>query len=193
MSVAIVKYNAGNVRSVTAALQRLGVEPIYTDCATELRKADKVIFPGVGEARSAMEDLKGSGLDQVLPTLSQPVLGICLGLALLCQSSEEGNTPCLGIFSEKVLRFPPLAKVPHVGWNSLHNQRSALFSQIDEGSYFYFVHSYFAEPGPNCIASCDYITNFSAALHKDNFFAAQFHPEKSGAVGEKLLKNFLEL
>ena len=193
MKVAIVKYNAGNIHSVRLALQRLGVEPQVTDDPQILKSAQRVIFPGVGEASTAMEYLKVRGLDQLLLQLKQPVLGICLGLQLLCQHSEENNTPGLGLFPVLVKRFPPRDKVPHMGWNSIENLQSPLFKNVPEGSFVYFVHSYFAEPSPLTIARCNYILPFSAALQKDNFFAVQFHPEKSGKVGEQIFKNFLAL
>ena len=193
MKVAIVKYNAGNIHSVRLALQRLGIEPQVTDDPQILKSAQRVIFPGVGEASTAMEYLKVRGLDQVLLQLKQPVLGICLGLQLLCQHSEENNTPGLGLFPVLVKRFPPRDKVPHMGWNSIENLQSQLFKNVPEGSFVYFVHSYFAEPSPFTIARCNYILPFSAALQKDNFFAVQFHPEKSGKVGEQIFKNFLAL
>ena len=192
MTVAIVKYNAGNVQSVLCALGRLGQEPLYTDDPDELRRADKVIFPGVGEAQSAMTYLRARGLDQVLKHLTQPVLGICLGLALLCEHSEERDTNCLGVFPERVRRFPRTGKVPHVGWNSLSDLRSPLFSGLEPGAFVYFVHSFYAELGDNCAAQCDYLVPFAASLQRDNFYAVQFHPEKSGSVGSQIISNFLE-
>ena len=192
MNVAIVKYNAGNIHSVRLALNRLGIEPQVTDDAQTLLSADRVIFPGVGEASTALAYLKERGLDQVLLKLTQPVLGICLGLQLLCAHSEENDTPGLGIFPVQVLKFPPRDKVPHIGWNSIANLKGPLFKGIKEESYVYFVHSYYAELSEWTIAQGDYIVPFSAALHKDNYFAVQFHPEKSGKVGEQVLKNFLK-
>lgn len=199
MRTVIIDYNAGNIRSVCFALERLGVNPILSNDPEVIAAADKVIFPGVGEAGSTMRYLRQSGLDIVIKSLKQPVLGICLGMQLLCEHSEEGNTSCLGIIPQKVLKFAPKAieKVPHVGWNTidlspnyLHHQ---FFDQIEKDSYVYFVHSYYVENGSYSIAHSDYVLNFSAALQKDNFYAAQFHPEKSGTIGEQLLKNFLGL
>lgn len=193
MKVAIVKYNAGNVRSVTYALQRLGIEPCISDEAEVLRSADKVIFPGVGEAGTAMAYLKQRGLDQLIPTLRQPVLGVCLGLQLMCRHSEESDTPCLGIFEVEVKRFPPKEKVPHMGWNLIEQTQGPLFSGLSAEAYLYYVHSYYAELSSHTIARTDYILPYSAALQKDNFYALQAHPEKSGKDGEKILENFLRL
>lgn len=195
MNVAIVKYNAGNIYSVVNALRRLGVEPLLTDDANALRKADKVLFPGQGEARGAMEYLKARGLDDVIRTLQQPVLGICVGQQLLCSHSEEGDVDCIGIFDAEVKRFRPARhedKVPCMGWNHLYNTSSHLMQGI-EGGYVYFVHSFYVPLCKDTIATADYIQPYSAALHKDNFYATQFHPEKSGSVGEQILKNFLAL
>lgn len=191
MKVAIVKYNAGNVFSVETALQRLGVKSIVSDNPDELSSADRVIFPGVGEASTAMNYLKSRNLDSVIRNLKNPVLGICLGLQLLCQSSAEGATKCLGVFNHEVVRFNISAKVPQVGWNSLQNLKGGLFSGLTEGAYCYFVHSYYANLGPATCAETLYDLKFSSALQKDNFFAVQFHPEKSAEVGERILKNFL--
>ncbi|MDX1902814.1 MAG: imidazole glycerol phosphate synthase subunit HisH [Thermonemataceae bacterium] len=193
MQVAIVKYNAGNVQSVIYALERLNIKAILTDREEELKTADKIIFPGVGEASSAMRFLKEKNLDCVLKNLQKPVLGICLGLQLLCQHSEENNTDCLGVFEVNVRKFEASAdfKVPHVGWNTISKLESPLFEGIDEKSYVYYVHSFYAETSIHSIAQTDYIHPFSAALHKDNFYAVQFHPEKSGDIGEKILYNFL--
>ncbi len=193
MKVAIVKYNAGNIHSVRLALERLGIMPIITDEADALQSADRVIFPGVGEASTAMTYLKERGLDEVLLGLRQPVLGICLGLQLLCAHSEENDTPGLGLFPVPVRKFPPKDKVPHIGWNAITNLKGPLFAGLNEESYVYFVHSYYAELSEWTIARGDYIVPFSAALQKDNFFAVQFHPEKSGKVGEQVLRNFLEM
>lgn len=196
MSVAIVKYNAGNIRSVLNALSRLGVEPVLTDNPEELRRADKVLFPGQGEASHAMRYLREHGLDKVVCSLRQPLLGICIGQQLLCRNSEEGNTDCLGIFDVPVLRFQPERhedKVPHMGWNDIYDLQSPLFNGIDERAFVYFVHSFYVPPCQEMIATADYIRPFSAALHRDNFYATQFHPEKSGDVGSRILKNFLEL
>ncbi len=195
MNIAIVKYNAGNIYSVVNALQRLGVEPQLTDDAEALRKADRVLFPGQGEARGAMEYLRAHGLDVVIRNLQQPVLGICVGQQLLCQHSEEGDVDCIGIFDAEVKRFAPTRhedKVPCMGWNRLYDTRSQLMEGI-ENQYVYFVHSYYVPLCKETIATADYILPYSAALHKDNFYATQFHPEKSGSVGERILKNFLAL
>jgi glutamine amidotransferase len=193
MSIAVVKYNAGNLHSVRLALRRLGIEPLVTDDPAALREAEKVIFPGVGEASSAMAYLKERGLDALLQSLTQPVLGICLGLQLMCDHSEENDTYGLGIFPVRVRKFPATGKVPHMGWNALLDLKSELFSGISEASYVYFVHSYYAEQNPYSIAACTHSLTFSAAMEKDNFYALQFHPEKSAAIGEKILRNFLSL
>lgn len=193
MVIAIVKYNAGNIRSVTYALQRLGIEPCISDEAETLRSADKVIFPGVGEASTAMAYLRQRGLDQLLPTLQQPVLGVCLGLQLMCSHSEENNTPCLGIFDVEVKRFPPKDKVPHMGWNRVEQRQGPLFEDLAEEACLYYVHSYYAELSRHTIAQTNYIQPYSAALQKDNFYALQAHPEKSGKDGERILENFLKL
>lgn len=193
MQVAIVKYNAGNIYSVVNALRRLGVEPLLTDDVEQLRKADHVIFPGQGEARGAMEYLKARRLDEVIRDLSQPVLGICVGQQLLCKHSEEGDVDCIGVFDAEVKRFVPTHhrdKVPCMGWNKLFNVKHHLF---EEQSYVYFVHSFYVPLCKDTAASADYILPYSAAMHRDNFYACQFHPEKSGIVGERILKNFLEL
>ena len=193
MKIAIIKYNAGNVYSVSSALKRLGYEAIITSDLQEIESADKIIFPGVGEASSAMEYLKQNGLDKIIPDLKQPFLGVCLGLQLLCEHSEENNTECLGVFDEEVKLFPPKKKVPHMGWNSISACENKLLSNLPDNSYVYFVHSYFAELSEYTIAETNYIVPFSAALNKDNFYAVQFHPEKSGVIGEQILKNFIEL
>jgi glutamine amidotransferase len=194
MRIAIVRYNAGNVRSVANSLCRLGVEPIVTDDPGTLRAADKVIFPGVGEASSAMRYLRDRRLDIVIASLEQPVLAICLGMHLLCEASEENDTKCLGLLPQKVRRFPDdKLKVPHVGWNTLSALGSPLFNGIPENAYMYFVHSYFVEIGGHTIAETEYGTRFSAAARYGNFFAVQFHPERSGAAGEQILKNFLSI
>lgn len=195
MKIAIIDYNAGNTRSVQFALERLGVSPILTKDPVELSTADKVIFPGVGAASSTMTYLKKEGLDTVIKGLKQPVLGICLGMQLMCAFSEEGNVEGLGIFPEKVKRFipQPKLKVPHMGWNRIVDVSGALLTGISEGSYVYFVHSYYAELGAYTIASCSYGEKFSVALQKDNFYATQFHPEKSAGIGAQILENFIAL
>lgn len=193
MKIVIIKYNAGNVYSVSSALKRLGYKAIVTNDLDEIESADKIIFPGVGEASSAMKYLKETGLNKIIPNLKQPFLGVCLGLQLLCKYSEENDTTCLGLFDEKVKLFPPEKKVPHMGWNSISTSDNKLFNNIHENSYVYFVHSYFAELSEYTIAETNYILPFSAALKKDNFYAVQFHPEKSGVIGEQILKNFIEL
>ena len=195
MDVAIIKYNAGNIYSVDYALKRLGVTPILSADPEILSKADKVIFPGVGEARTTMEYLRRHRLDKVIADLRQPVLGICLGMQLMCSRSEEGNVDCLGIFPAEVRRFIPRKhedKVPHMGWNTLTNVRGDLFGETLENQFVYFVHSYYVPVNEYTIATTDYIHPFSAALHKANFYATQFHPEKSGLIGETILKNFLD-
>ena len=195
MSIAIIDYNAGNVQSVLFAMERLGVDAVLTDDHTVIRSADKVIFPGVGAANTTMAYLRERGLDGLIRSLTQPVLGICLGMQLLCEHSEENDTPCLGIIPQKVLRFRPAngEKVPHMGWNSVCGLQNGVFSPELEGDYVYFVHSYYAEVGPYTTATTDYILPFSSGLQKDNFYATQFHPEKSGKVGEAILRNFLNL
>jgi len=191
--VAILKYNAGNIKSVENAVKKLGFDCLVTDNFDEIRKAEKVIIPGVGEASSAMEYLKNHNLDILIKSLTQPVLGICLGLQLMCKFSEEGNVDCLGIFDTKVKKFPAKEIVPHMGWNNLQDCKSELYKDFFENSDVYFVHSYYAEICENTIATCDYILPFSASLQKNNFYATQFHPEKSAEVGIKILKNFLNL
>lgn len=226
MNIAIVQYNAGNIRSVLYALERIGHTALVTDDPAALRAADKVIFPGVGEARSAMEYLCARGLDAVLLSLTQPVLGICLGMQLMCSWSEENDTECLGIFAEKVRRFspetpelplstdpfavltgpqahldgslepvsemPPVLKVPQIGWNTIHSLKTGLFDGVPNHSYCYFVHGYYAALGQHTIAVTDYVLPYSSALHAGNFYGVQFHPEKSAAVGEQILRNFIE-
>lgn len=191
--IAIVKYNAGNITSVENALNRLGYDCIITDDANLLKSADKVIFPGVGEASTAMNYLREKGLDEVIKSLTQPLLGICLGQQLMCNHSEENNTTCLGILDTSVKLFPATDIVPHMGWNNLIETKGKLFTGITNSDNFYFVHSYYAEITNDTVAVCDYILPFSAAMQKDNFYATQFHPEKSADTGEKILKNFLEL
>lgn len=195
MSIAIINYNAGNVRSVLFAMERLGVEAELTDDHKTIIRADKVIFPGVGEASTTMKHLQEKGLDQVIRSLSQPVLGICLGMQLLCEHSEENNTPCLGIIPQRVKLFRPSngEKVPHMGWNQIRRKSSSWFSESLEEGFAYFVHSYYVEEGPYTSALTDYVLPFSCALQKDNFYATQFHPEKSSKVGEQVLRDFLSL
>lgn len=194
--VVIVKYNAGNIQSVLYALERIGRHAVVTDDHAAIRQADKVIFPGVGEASTAMNYLKERGLDQVLRELEQPVLGICLGMQLMCRYSEENDTECLGIFDESVRRFvagQSGMKIPQIGWNRVTATSSALFENIPDGSFFYFVHSYYAAQGSHTIGVAEYIHPYSAALMKGNFYGVQFHPEKSAGAGERLLNNFLSL
>jgi len=198
MKVVIIKYNACNIQSMDFALQRLGISAEISADEKKIRDADKIIFPGVGEASTTMQYLRETGLDKVICSLTQPVLGVCLGLQLMCDHSEEGNVKCLGIFDENVKRFNKPAglnffKVPHMGWNSLKNISGKLFAKEDENSYFYFVHSYYASIGKHTSAETDYIVPFSSALQKDNFYACQFHPEKSGVAGSRILDNFLKL
>ena len=198
MKIAIIKYNAGNIMSVEYALQRLGIEAEVTPNKEKILSADKVIFPGVGEASTTMAYLKEHKLDDLIRSLKQPVLGICLGMQLMCRHSEENDVDCLGIFEEDVVRFVPesgmenITKVPHMGWNEIYDLNSNLFDSSIEKQFVYFVHSYYATIGKHTAATCNYITPFSASLHKDNFYATQFHPEKSGPVGERILKNFIE-
>lgn len=199
MQVVIIKYNAGNIQSVLYALERIGVKALVTDDEAEIKLADKVIFPGVGEASTAMSYLKERGLDNIIKNLTQPVLGICLGMQLMCAYSEENNTDCLCIFDEQVKKFKPDAvtqsdlKVPQIGWNTIADLRSPLFEQLKENSYCYFVHGYYAAKGEHTIATTNYVLPYSAALHKQNFYGVQFHPEKSAAIGEQILKNFIKL
>lgn len=196
MKVAIVKYNAGNIRSVINAVKRLGIEPILTDDPEELRTADKVIFPGQGEAKTTMDYLREHELDKLITSLKQPVLGICIGMQLLCRHSEEQDTDCLGVFDVDVKRFMPQQhedKVPQMGWNTIYDVKSDLYKGFGESEYVYFVHSYYVPLCKDTIATTEYIQPYSSSLHKDNFYATQFHPEKSGSVGERILKNFLEL
>ena len=202
MNVAIIKYNAGNVQSVLYALQRLGIDAIVTDSHDAISSADKVIFPGVGNAASAMEYLKQTKLDDLIISLQQPVLGICLGLQLLCKFSEEGNTKCLGIFDTVVKKFDDSSyqnknlvpvKIPHMGWNNIYDLSSPLMTGVPENSFVYFVHSYYAEICPETIATTEYINPFSAAIKRNNFYGVQFHVEKSAKAGEQILANFLNI
>jgi len=199
MVLTIIKYNAGNIQSVMYALERIGVEATVTDDVDEIKSADKVIFPGVGEASTAMNYLKERNLDKLIKELKQPVLGVCLGMQLMCTHSEENDTDCLGIFDEQVKKFtqppPPLKggfKVPQIGWNKIYDVKTELMKGVED-KYCYFVHSYYASLGEHTIATTDYIQPFSAALHKHNFYGVQFHPEKSADVGEQILKNFIDL
>ena len=196
MEVAVIKYNAGNIYSVVHGLTRLGIKPIVTDDANTIKKADCVLFPGQGEASKTMEYLKSQKLDILIKDLEQPVLGICIGMQLLCSHSEEGDTDCLGIFDIPVKRFTPQKhdlKIPHMGWDTLTNLKTPLFNGIEDNDYVYFIHSYYVPLNPYTIATNDYVQPFSAAIHKDNFYATQFHPEKSGTIGEHILKNFLNI
>lgn len=194
MEVAVLKYNAGNVASVRNALGRLGVNAVVTDDHEVIGRADKLIFPGVGEASSAMRYLRERNLDEVIRSLKQPVLGVCLGMQLMCSHSEENDTPCLGIFPEKVKRFAgDTVKVPHMGWNTISDLESPLFAGVPEGAHVYFVHGYYVEPSGRSAASCNYEVDFAAAIRLGNFNAVQFHPEKSSAAGERILENFLKL
>jgi len=193
MKIAIIDYGAGNVQSVLFALERLGFKGIVTNDWNTIKNADKVIFPGVGEASSAMNTVVDSGLDVLIPTLKQPVLGICLGMQLMCKYSEEGNTKGLGIFDVNVVKFSNEVKVPQMGWNTIYNLKSQLFTGIKENEFMYLVHSYYAPLSENTIATANYELEYSTALQRDNFFGVQFHPEKSGIFGEQILKNFLNL
>lgn len=196
MEVAIIKYNAGNTCSVVNAVRRLGIEPVVTDEAERLMRADRVIFPGQGEAATTMAYLRAHRLDELIRSLRQPVLGICIGMQLLCRHSEEGDTDCLGIFDAEVKRFVPQCradKVPQMGWNTLTETRSPLFKDFDKEEFVYFVHSYYVPLCKDTAARTDYIQPYSSALQRDNFYATQFHPEKSGTVGERILRNFMEI
>lgn len=192
MKIVIIDYGAGNVRSVQFALERLGYEAVCSNDNKEIREADKVIFPGVGEASSAMDELRKYGLDKLIPELKQPVLGICLGMQLMCRFSEENETQCLEIFPVDVLRFDEKLKVPQIGWNRITEMNSGLFEGLAEGEYVYYVHSYYVPDNEFSIASTDYGLVYSGAIHKDNFYACQFHPEKSSDAGERILRNFIE-
>jgi glutamine amidotransferase len=195
MKLVVIKYNAGNIRSVLYALERVGVEALVSDDPAEIRAADKVIFPGVGEASTAMNYLRERGLDELIRGLKQPVLGICLGMQLMCSHSEENDTACLGIFDERVRKFEPGKmgeKVPQIGWNTIYDLVTPLFGGVAENSFCYFVHSYYATSGGHTIARTDYVHPYSSALHRDNFYGVQFHPEKSAGPGERILKNFID-
>tara|TARA_R110002072_G_scaffold118631_1_gene250711 strand:+ start:121625 stop:122206 length:582 start_codon:yes stop_codon:yes gene_type:complete len=193
MKVAIIDYGAGNIKSIQFALERLECDSVLSDNGDEIENADKVIFPGVGEANSAMRKLKTKGLDKVIPNLNRPVLGICLGMQLLCNSSEEGNTKGLGVFDCEVFKFSDAMKVPQIGWNQIFNLKSDLFSGVSEGSYVYLVHSFYASLNDHAISTTNYGLDYASALQKDNFYGVQFHPEKSSTVGQQILSNFLKL
>ncbi|OIQ41838.1 MAG: imidazole glycerol phosphate synthase subunit HisH [Bacteroidetes bacterium MedPE-SWsnd-G1] len=193
MKIVIIDYGAGNVKSVQFALERLGYKAICSNDAEVIKSADKVIFPGVGEASSAMQEIKKQELDKVIPFLKQPVLGICLGMQLMCQFSEENNTDCLGIFPVDVLKFNNDLKVPQIGWNVINNLTGPLFNDVKEDAYVYYVHSYYIPKNDDAIALTDYGLQYAGAIQKDNFYACQFHPEKSSSIGEQILKNFIEL
>jgi glutamine amidotransferase len=193
MKIVIINYGAGNIQSIMFAIERLGFKAILSNNPDEIKAADKVIFPGVGEASSAMKMLLESGLETLIPTLKQPVLGICLGMQLMCNKSEEGNTKGLGIFDVDVIKFTPKVKVPQMGWNQIYNLKSPLFEGINENEYMYLVHSFYAPNCPEAIATTDYEVEYASALQKDNFYGTQFHPEKSGDIGEQILANFLKL
>ena len=194
MNLSIIKYNAGNIQSVMIALERLGVSAVVTDDVEEIKNADRVIFPGVGEASTAMDYLKEKKLDELIRDLKQPVLGVCLGMQLLCDHSEENDTECLGIIPVQVKRFcDPQLKIPQMGWNSIHGLKSPLFKNIEEGSFIYNVHSYYAADSEYSIATCNYGLFYSAAIHKDNFYGVQFHTEKSADTGDRILRNFLTI
>ena len=193
MDLKIVDYGAGNIKSIQFAFQRLGIDAILTSNVEDIKTADKVIFPGVGEASSAMSKLRQSGLDSLIPELQQPVLGICLGMQLMCKHTEEGNTTGLGIFDVDVKRFSQNVKVPQMGWNTIQNLKSDLFKDINENEYMYLVHSYYANVSADTIATSNYELDYATALQKDNFYGVQFHPEKSSRAGEQILKNFLNI
>lgn len=195
MKLAIIKYNAGNIQSVLYALERIGRQAVVTDDPEQIRDADKVIFPGVGEASTAMDYLRERGLDELIRGLRQPVLGICLGMQLMCSYSEENDTACLGVFEEKVRRFAPVdaaLKTPQIGWNNIYDLRTPLFEGVADGSYCYFVHGYYASLGKHTIATTDYVQPYSSGLHRANFYGVQFHPEKSAQAGEQILRNFID-
>ena len=193
MKIVIINYGAGNIQSIMFAIERLGFQAVLSNNPDEIKAADKVIFPGVGEASSAMKKLLESGLDSLIPILTQPVLGICLGMQLMCNATEEGNTKGLGIFDVDVIKFTPQVKVPQMGWNQIYNLKSALFEGIAENEYMYLVHSFYAPDCPESIATTNYEVEYASALQKDNFYGTQFHPEKSGDMGERILGNFLKL
>ena len=196
MKIVVVQYNAGNIQSVVYALERIGATALVTDDAVEIKSADKVIFPGVGEASTAMQYLQEQGLDVLIKNLTQPVLGICLGMQLMCTHSEENNTTCLGIFEAQVKQFKTndaAIKVPQIGWNTITDLKTPLFKDIAENNFAYFVHGYFSALGKHTIGTTNYIQDYSSALHKDNFYGVQFHPEKSALIGDQILQNFLSL
>lgn len=198
MKLVVIKYNAGNIQSVLYALERIGVSALVTDEPAAIREADKVIFPGVGEASTAMDYLRERGLDSLICDLRQPILGICLGMQLMCSYSEENDTECMGIFGERVKKFAPdgsgiVLKVPQIGWNTIYGLQTPLFDGVEDNSYCYFVHGYYAALGNHTIARTDYVQAYSSGLHRDNFYGVQFHPEKSASTGERILKNFIEI
>ncbi|MBC7641275.1 MAG: imidazole glycerol phosphate synthase subunit HisH [Flavobacterium sp.] len=193
MKILILDYGAGNIQSIQFALQRLGYKGVLSNNIDEIQAADKVIFPGVGEASSAMKKLRETGLDKIIPTLKQPVLGICLGMQLMCNSSEEGTTKGLGIFDVDIIKFSNAVKVPQMGWNNIYNLKSKLFEGVSENEYMYLVHSFYAPKCLETIAFTDYQIEYSSSLQKNNFYGVQFHPEKSGKIGEQVLSNFLKL
>ena len=195
MKLVIIKYNAGNIQSVLYALERIGREAVVTDDPAQIRAADKVIFPGVGEASTAMDYLRERGLDELIRGLRQPVLGICLGMQLMCSYSEENDTSCLGVFEERVRKFAPeggVFKIPQIGWNNIYDLETPLFEGVEDRSYCYFVHGYYAALGAHTIAKTDYVQPYSSALHSGNFYGVQFHPEKSAQAGERILRNFID-
>lgn len=193
MKIVILDYGAGNIQSIKFAIKRLGFEAALSHDPKEIKKADRVVFPGVGEASSAMAKLRNTRLDELVPQLTRPVLGICLGMQLMCKTSEEGNTKGLGIFDVDVVKFPAAVKIPQIGWNQITNLQSSLFRSVPNNSHIYLVHSFYAPLAKDTVATSEYALPYSAALHRDNFYGTQFHPEKSGTIGSRILQNFLEL